>query len=98
MPTSLRTRGRCAQDGVVLAEDVILHGARLMTRVAGGGILLRGLGLERILVAEAEVGPRAGLVLEALRVLDRRLKAAKLAHEVALPAGCLLGADTDEFL
>src|SRR6516165_10892837 len=35
VPTSLRTRGRRAQDGVVLAEDVILRGARLMTRVAG---------------------------------------------------------------
>ena len=50
------------------------------------------------MVAEGEEGPVAGLVLEAFRVLDRRLQADEVAHEVALAAGRFLGADADEFL
>src|SRR5262249_31772143 len=98
LPTSLRMRGRRTQDGVILAEDPVRLGVVLVTLVARAGGVLRHLRLERILVAEAEVGPRAGLVLEALRVLDRSLQAAEVAHEVALTAGRLLGADADEFL
>src|SRR4051794_21604718 len=33
---SFGTRGRCTQDWVVLAEDVVLRGARLVARVARG--------------------------------------------------------------
>src|SRR3954454_24417105 len=67
MPNSLRTRGRRTQDGVVLAEDpIILLSVVLMALVPRGDRVLGHLRLERILVAEAEVGPVAGLVLEAL--------------------------------
>src|SRR5262245_9264394 len=91
-------RGRCTQAGVVLAEEVVLRGDGMVGRVARGRGLLRRSRLERILVAEAEVGPVAGLVLKSLRILDRSLQAAEVAHEVALAAGRLLGADSDEFL
>src|SRR4051794_24466405 len=88
---SLRFRGRRAQGGVILAEDpIILLGVVLMALVARGDSVLGHLGLERILVAEAEVGPVAGLVLEALGVLDRGLQARELALEVAIAAGRLL--------
>src|SRR4030095_15605833 len=97
LPASLGTRGRCTQDGVVLAEDPVRLGVVLVALVAGAGGVLRHLRLERILVAEAEVGPRAGLVLEALRVLDRSLQAGEVALEVALAAGRLLGPDAAEF-
>src|SRR5262249_33942934 len=91
VPTSLRTRGRRAQDGVILAKDpIILLSVVLMALVARGGSVLGRLRLERMLVAEAEVGPRAGLVLEALRVLDGGLQARELALEVAIAAGRFL--------
>src|SRR3954470_9132891 len=98
MPNSLRTRGRCTQDGIVLAEDpIILLSVVLMALVARGDGVLGHLRLERILVAEAEVGPAAGLVLEALGVLDRGLQARELALEVAIAAGRFLCADAAEF-
>src|SRR5262245_3418545 len=59
-------RGRRAQGGVILAKDPILLSVVLMALVARGDSVLRHLRLERILVAEAEVGRVAGLVLEAL--------------------------------
>src|SRR5947209_6003030 len=91
MPNSLRTLGRRTQDGVVLAEDpIILLSVVLMALVARGDGVLGHLRLERILVAEAEVGPVAGLVLEPLRVLDRGLQAGELALEVAIAAGRFL--------
>src|SRR6516165_12394952 len=90
VPTSLRTRGRSAQDGVILAEDPVRLGVVLVALVARAGGVLRRLLLERILVAEAEVGPVAGLVLEPLRVLDRSLQARELALEVAIAAGRIL--------
>ena len=68
-----------------------------MALVARGDSVLGHLRLERILVAEAEVGPVAGLVLEALRVLDRGLQARELALEVAVAAGRFLCADAAEF-
>src|SRR5215831_2465154 len=80
----LRARGRRAQDGVILAEDPVRLGVVLMALVARGDSVLGHLLLERVLVAEAEVGPVAGLVLEALRVLDRGLQARELALEVPL--------------
>ena len=90
--------GAAAQDGVILAKDpIILLSVVLMALVARGGSVLGHLRLERILVAEAEVGPVAGLVLEALRVLDRGLQAGELALEVAIAAGRLLGPDAAEF-
>src|SRR4029450_4253080 len=94
---SLRLRGRRAQAGVILAEDVVrLAGVVRMALVARGDSALGRRGFERGRVAEAEVGPVAGLVLEALRVLDRGLQARELALEVALAAGRLLGADAAE--
>src|ERR1043166_8264083 len=88
---SLRLRGCVAQDGVILAKDpIILLSVVLMALVARGDSVLGHLLLERILVAEAEVGPVPGLVLEALRVLDRGLQARELALEVAIAAGRLL--------
>src|SRR3954454_15770583 len=97
LPTSLRMRGRRTQDGVVLAEDpIILLSVVLMALVARGDRVLGHLRLERILVAEAEVRPVAGLVLEALRVLDRGLQARELALEVAVAAGRVLCADAAE--
>src|SRR5262249_39651659 len=88
---SLRLRGRRAQDGVILAKDpIIFLSVVLMALVARGDRVLGHLRLERILVAEAEVGPVAGLVLEALRVLDRGLQARELALEIAIPAGRFL--------
>src|SRR5947209_9914427 len=69
-----------------------------MALVARGDSALGHRGFERVLVAEAEVGPVGGLVLEALRVLDRGLQARELALEVALAAGRLLGPDAAEFL
>src|SRR6185437_9729868 len=90
-PISLRMRGRRTQDGVVLAEDpIILLSVVLMALVARGDRVLGHLRLERIFVAEAEVGPVARLVLEALRVLDRGLQARELALEVAVAAGRIL--------
>src|SRR5436305_6698695 len=98
MTNSLRTRGRRTQDGVVLAEDpIVLLSVVLMALVARGDRVLGHLRLERILVAEAEVRPVAGLVLEALRVLDRGLQARELALEVAVAAGRILCADAAEF-
>src|SRR5439155_26723098 len=98
-PALLRMRGSRAQDGVILAKDpIILLSVVLMALVARGGSVLGHLRLERVLVAEAEVGPVAGLVLEALRVLDRGLQAGELALEVAVAAGRLLGPDAAEFL
>src|SRR6516165_6893726 len=95
---SLRLRGSGAQDGVILAKDpIILLSVLLMAQVARGGRVLGHHRLERILVAEAEVGPVAGLVFEALRVLDRGLQARELALEVAIPAGGLFGPNTAEF-
>src|SRR5262245_34693912 len=89
--SSLRLRGCGAQDGVILAKDpIILLGVDLMALVARGGRVLGHLRLERILVTEAEVGPVAGLVLEAIRVLDRGLQAGELALEVAIAAGRFL--------
>src|SRR5881275_2956835 len=89
--------GRRAQDGVILAKDpIILLSVVLMALVARGDGVLGHLRLERILVAEAEVGPVAGLVLEALRVLDRGLQAGELALEVAIAAGRLFGPDAAE--
>src|SRR5262249_34488465 len=65
--SSPRFRGRRAQGGVILAKDpIILLGVGLMALVARRDSVLGHLRLERILVAEAEVGPVAGLVLEAL--------------------------------
>src|SRR6478752_6240841 len=88
---SLRLRGRRAQDGVILAKDpIILLDIVLMALVARGDSVLGHLRLERVLVAEAEIGPVAGLVLEALRVLDRGLQARELALEVAIAAGRIL--------
>src|SRR6476660_9670553 len=99
LPTSLRMRARRTQDGVILAEDpIILLSVGLMALVARGDSVLGHLRLERVLVAEAEVGPVTGLVLEALRVLDRGLQARELALEVALAAGRLLRADAAELL
>jgi hypothetical protein len=69
-----------------------------MALVAHRGRLHGRLRLERVLVAEVEVGPVAGLVLEALRVLDRDLQARELAHEVALAAGRLFCPDADHLL
>src|SRR5262249_5028880 len=87
----LRARGRRAQDGVILAEDPVrLGGAVLMALVAGGDSALGHLLLERVLVAEAEVGVVVGIVLEALRVLDRGFQAREPPLEVALAAGRLL--------
>src|SRR5687768_17552201 len=95
---SLRLRGRRAQAGVILAEDVVrLAGVVRMALVARGDSALGHLRLERVLVAEAEIGPIGGLVLEALRVLDRGLQARELALEVALAARRLLGPDAAEF-
>src|SRR3954453_2207385 len=96
--SSLRFRGRRAQGGVILAEDpIILLGVGLMALVARGDSVPGHLRLERVLVAEAEVGPVAGLVLEALRVLDRGLQAREFALEVAIAAGRFLCADAAEF-
>src|SRR5262245_62449434 len=81
---SLRLRGRRAQDGVILAEDPVRLSVLLMALVARGDSALGHIRLERVLVAEAEVGPVAGLVFEALRVLDRGLQARELALKVAL--------------
>src|SRR5205823_12184201 len=90
--------GRRAQDGVILAEDpIVLLSVVLMALVARGDSVLGHLRLERILVAEAEVGPVAGLVLEPLRVLDRGLQARELTLEVAVAAGRFLCADAAEF-
>src|SRR3954451_23935149 len=90
--------GRRGQDGVILAKDpIILLSVVQMALVARGGSVLGHLRLERILVAEAEVGPVAGLVLVALRVLDRDLQARELALEVAIAAGGLLVPDAAEF-
>src|SRR5262245_18350611 len=87
----LLARGRRAQYGVILAEDPVrLGGVVLMALVARGDSVLGHLLLERVLVPEAEVGPVAGLVLVALRVLDRGFQAGELALEVALAAGRLL--------
>src|SRR5262249_41605849 len=95
---SLRARGGSAQDGVVLAEDKIrLGGIVIVALVACANGILGHLRLERVLVAEAEVGPVAGLVLEALRVLDRGLQARKVALEIAISAGRLFGPNTTEF-
>src|SRR3954451_7300560 len=89
--SSLRLRGRRTQDGIILAKDpIILLSVVLMALVARGDSVLGHLRLERILVAEAEVRPVAGLVLEALRVLDRGLQAGELALEVAIAAGRVL--------
>src|SRR3954454_16062234 len=66
LPTSLRMRGRRTQDGVILAKDPVRLGVVLVALVARAGGVLRRLRLERILVAEAEVGPVARLVLVAL--------------------------------
>src|SRR3954466_15183840 len=68
-----------------------------MALVARGSAILHHLRLERILVAEAEVGPVAGLVFEALRVLDRGLQARELALEVTISAGRIFGSNTAEF-
>src|SRR5262249_44558691 len=68
-----------------------------MALVARGDSALGHRGFKRVLVAEAEVGPVAGLVLEALRVLDRGVQARELALEVAVTAGRLLGSDAGEF-
>src|SRR5262249_48264539 len=87
---SLRLRGRGAQDGVVLGENPVLLGVVLVALVARTGGVLCRLFLERVLVAEAEVGPGAGLVLEAFRVLDRDIEARDVALEVAIAAGRLL--------
>src|SRR6516225_10707249 len=88
---SLRAQGGSAQDGVVLAEDKVrLGGIVIVARVACADGILGHLRLERVLVAEAEVGPVAGLVREALRVLDRGLQARELALEVASAAGRFL--------
>src|SRR6185312_5332582 len=89
--------GGCTQDGVVLAEHPVRLGVVLVALVARGGSVLGRLRLERILVSEAEVGPVARLVLEALRVLDRGLQAGELALEVAIAAGRFLCADAAEF-
>src|SRR6516165_11220231 len=95
---SLRLRGRRAQHGVFLTKDpIILLSVVLMALVARGDRVLGHLRLERILVAEAEVGPVAGLVLEALRVLDRGLQSRELALEIAMPAGRVFGPNTAEF-
>src|SRR6516162_6600702 len=95
---SLRARGRSAQDGVVLAEDKVrLGGIVIVALIACADGILGHLLLERVLVAEAEVGPVAGLVRESLRVLDRGLQARELALEIAIPAGCLFGPNTAEF-
>src|SRR6516225_8467241 len=68
---SLRLRCHCAQDGVILAEDQArLLGVLVVASVARGGRVRGHFLLERVLVAEAEIAPVAGLVLEALRVLD----------------------------
>src|SRR3954468_15753799 len=99
LPTSLRMRGRRTQDGVVLAEDpIVLLSVVLVALVARGDSVPGHLRLERVLVAEAEVGPVARLVLEALRVLDRGLQARELALEVAVAAGRFLRADAAELL
>src|SRR4029077_14177607 len=99
LPNSLRTRGRRTQDGVIPAKDpIILLSVVFMAFVARGDRVLGHLRLERVLVAEAEVGPVVGLVLEALRVLDRGLQAREFALEVAVAAGRLLGPDAAEFL
>src|SRR5438309_11711092 len=91
-------RGRRTQDGVIPAKDpIILLGVGLMALVARGDSVLGHLRLKRILVTEAEVGPVVGLVLEALRVLDRGLQAGELALEVAVTAGRLFGPDAAEF-
>ena len=58
-----------------------------MALVARGGSVLGHLRFEWILVARAETGPVAGLVLEAIGVLDRGLQACELALEVAIAAG-----------
>src|SRR3954447_10810577 len=90
--------GRRGQDGVILAKDpIILLSVVLMALVARGGSVLGHLRLERILVAEAEVGPVTGLVLEAIGVLDCGLQACELALEVAIAAGRILCADAAEF-
>src|SRR5690242_1632058 len=88
---SLLLRGCVTQEGVILAEDpIILLGVVLVALIARGGGVLGHLRLERVLVAEAEVGPVAGLVLDPLRVLDRGLQAGELALEVAIAAGLFL--------
>src|SRR5262249_8234643 len=97
VPASLRMRGCRAQDWVVLGEDPVLLGVVLVTLVARAGGFHSRLRRERVLVAEAEVGPVAGLVLEALRVLDRGVQARELALEVAVTADRLLGSDAGEF-
>src|SRR6516225_664099 len=95
---SLRARDGSAQDGVVLAEDKVrLGGIVIVALVACADGILGHLRLERVFMAEAEVSPVAGLVREALRVLDRGLQARELALEIALAAGRLLGPDAAEF-
>src|SRR5262245_59129938 len=95
---SLRVRGGGAQNGVVLAEDKVrLGGIVIVALGARGHGVFSNLLLERVLVAEAEVGPGTGLALEAFRVLDRGLQARELALEVALAAGRLLGPNAAEF-
>ena len=94
---SLRTWGRRRQDVVVLGENPILLGTVLVALVAREGGAFGHLRLERVLVAEAEVGPVAGFVLEALRVLDRDRQPREVAQEVAFAAGRFLGSDAAEF-
>src|SRR5690348_10741176 len=52
----LRARGGGAQDGVILAKDEVLLSVGLVALVARGRNVPGHLPLERILVAEAEVG------------------------------------------
>src|SRR5215469_4235373 len=88
-------RGR-THDRVILREEPVCLRVVLVALVAReGGALCHHL-LERKLVAPVEVSPIAGLVLEALRVLDRGLHAREVALEVALAAGRLLGPDAAE--
>src|SRR3954467_8869088 len=68
-----------------------------MALIARGRGILHHLRLERIFVAEAEVGPVAGLVCESLRVLDRGLQARELALEIAIAARRRFGTNTAEF-
>src|SRR6516164_4442683 len=97
LSASPRARSHRAQDRIILAEDPIRLGVVLMALIARGHSVLGYLRLERVLVAEAEVGPVAGLIPEAIRVLDRDLQTRELAHEIALAAGRLLCPDAEEF-
>src|SRR5215471_12120225 len=83
---SLRTWGRRRQDVVVLGENPILLGIVLVALVARKSGAFGHLRFERVLVAEAEVGPVAGFVLEALRVLYRDRQPREVAQEVAFAA------------